>query len=114
MARYKKTKRITGERSIERAVTVGEFVDAVFTVSTNRSTIEGYTIAFRKIVADLFGFSGDPAKFDHRADGRDQWLAKVHNVELNKITPAKIQEWKQLFLTAAGNDPLALRKRGSP
>jgi len=39
LARYKKTKRITGERSIEQAVTVGEFLDAVFTVSTNRSTI---------------------------------------------------------------------------
>jgi integrase len=110
LARYKKTKRITGERSTERAVTVGEFLDAVFTVSTNRSTIEGYAIAFRKIVADLFGFSGDPAKFDYRSGGRNQWLGKVHSVELSKITPAKIQEWKQSFLVAAGHDPLALRK----
>ena len=89
---------------------MGEFLDAVFAVSTNRSTIEGYAIAFRKIVADLFGFSGDPAKFDYQSGGRDQWLTKVHSVELSRITPAKIQEWKQSFLAAAGNDPLALRK----
>jgi hypothetical protein len=110
LTRYKKTKRITKERSIERAVTVGEFFDAVFAVSTKRSTIEGYAIAFRKIVADLFAFSGDAAKFDYRSGGRDQWLAKVHSVELSKITPTKIQEWKQSFLAAAGHDPLALRK----
>jgi hypothetical protein len=67
LARYKKTKRIAGERNTERAITVGEFLDAVFRVSTSRSTIEGYATAFRKIVADLFGLSGDPAKFDHRS-----------------------------------------------
>ena len=33
-----------------------------------------------------------------------------HCVELSKITPAKIQEWKQSFLAATGDDPLALRK----
>jgi hypothetical protein len=42
--------------------------------------------------------------------GRAEWLAKVHAIELSKITPAKIQEWKQSFLAAAGNDPLFLRK----
>ena len=97
LARYKKTKRITGERSIEQAVTVGEFLDAVFTVSTNRSTIEGYAIAFRKIVADLFGFSGDPAKFDYQSGGRGQWLARVHGVDLSKITPAKIHHLPKQF-----------------
>jgi hypothetical protein len=101
LARYKKTKRITGARSIEQAVTVGEFLDAVW---TNRSTIEGYAIAFRKIVADLFGFSGDPAKFDYQSGGRDQWLARVHGVQLSKITPAKIQEWKQSFLAVSGEN----------
>jgi hypothetical protein len=77
VARYKKTKRVAGERNTERAITVGEFLDAVFRVSTRRSTIEGYATAFRKIVADLFGLSGDPAKFDHRSGGREKWLARV-------------------------------------
>ena len=113
VARYKKTKRISAERGGERAVTVGAFLDSVFTVSANRSTIEGYAIAFRKIVADLFGFSGDPAKFDYRSGGRNQWLAKVHSVELSKIAPAKVQEWKQSFLAAAGDDPLLFARPGS-
>jgi hypothetical protein len=86
------------------------FLEAVFNAATNRSTIEGYATAFRKIVADLFGLSSDLAKFDYRSGGRAEWLAKVHGIELNKITPAKIQEWKQSFLAAAGHDPLALRK----
>jgi integrase len=91
-------------------ITVGSFLDAVFSVCTNRSTIEGYATAFRKIVADLFGLSADPAKFDYQSGGRDEWLAKIHGIQLSEITPAKIQEWKQFFLAAAGEDPLALRK----
>jgi hypothetical protein len=88
----------------------GSFLDAVFSVCTNRSTIEGYAIAFRKVVADIFGLTTDPAKFDYQSGGRDEWLAKIHGIRLSKITPARIQEWKQSFLAAAGDDPLALRK----
>jgi hypothetical protein len=51
-------------------ITVGSFLNAVFSVCTNRSTIEGYAIAFRKIVADLFGLATDPAKFDYQSGGR--------------------------------------------
>ena len=91
-------------------ITVSSFLDAVFSVCTNRSTIEGYAIAFRKVVADLFGLATDPAKFDYQSGGRDEWLAKIHGIRLSKITPARIQEWKQSFLAAAGDDPLALRK----
>jgi hypothetical protein len=46
-------------------ISVGSFLDAVFSVCTNRSTIEGYAIAFRKVGADLFGLATDPAKFDY-------------------------------------------------
>ena len=110
LARYKKSKEIIKQRHDEQPVTVGVFLDAVFSISTNRSTTEGYATAFRKIVADLFGFSDDPAKFDYRSGGRNEWLGKVHGVELSRITPAKIQEWKQSFLAVAGDDPLHLRK----
>jgi hypothetical protein len=82
----------------------------VFSVCANRSTIEGYATAFRKIVADLFGLATDPANFDYQSGGRDEWLAKIHGIRLSEITPAKIREWKQSFPAAAGDDPLALRK----
>ena len=109
LARYGRKSQATSATNTS-AITVGTFLDAVFSVSTNRSTIEGYATAFRKIVADLFGFSNDSGKFDYRSGGRNEWLAKVHAIELNKVTPAKIQEWKQSFLAAAGDDPLGLRK----
>jgi hypothetical protein len=110
LARYRKAKTVVHGPDRDQVVTVGSFLEVVFSVCTNRSTIEGYATAFRKIVADLFGLATDPAKFDYQSGGRDQWLAKVHSVELSKITPAKIQEWKQSFLAAAGDGPLALRK----
>lgn len=82
-------------------ITVGSFLDAVLSVCTNRSTIEGYAIAFRKIVADLFGLAADPAKFDYQSGGRDAWLAKIHGMRLCEITPGKIHEWKQELMVNA-------------
>jgi hypothetical protein len=90
--------------------TVGTFLDEVFRLSSNRSTVEGYATAFRTIISDLFGLSDDPKKYDYRTGGRAQWLAQVHDIPLDQITPAKILEWKQSFLAKAGSDPLALRK----
>lgn len=71
-------------------ITIGCFLEAVFSVSTKRTTVEGYATAFRKIVADLFGFASDPAKFDYHSGGRNEWLAKVHAIELGKVTPAML------------------------
>jgi len=82
----------------------------VFRVTTSRSTVEGYAIALRKIVSDIFGLSGDRKTYDYASGGRAEWLAQVHRITLDKITAPKIQEWKQSFLAEAGSDPLALRK----
>jgi integrase len=92
------------------AVTIGSFLDAVFSVKTNRSTIEGYATAFRKIVADIFGLSDDKSKYDFHSGGRAKWVEKIHAISLREITPAKINEWKQSFVAAASADPLMLRK----
>jgi hypothetical protein len=111
LAKYKhKPKSQAASATTIPEITVGSFLDAVYSVSAKRSTIEGYATAFRKIVPDVFDLSDDLAKFDYRSGGREQWLAKVHAVELSKVTPTKIQEWKQSFLAAAGHDPIALRK----
>ena len=48
------------------------------------------------------------ARHDYAAEGRqnggarDAWLAKVDAVNLSTITPAKIQKWKQSFVTDRG------------
>ena len=78
LARYKKTKRITGERSIEQAVTVGEFLDAVFTVSANRSTIEGYAIAFQRSLLTFSGFRMIPQNsIINPAAGTNGWRGSM-------------------------------------
>jgi len=38
------------------------------------------------------------------------WLGKVHGIKLAEVTPARVQQWKQSFLTKAGSDPLAWRR----
>ena len=90
--------------------TVGTFLEEVFRTTTNRRAVEGYAIAFRTIIADSFGLSDDPKKYDYHAGGRAEWLGKVHRITLDQITPARIQDWKQAFLAKAGSDALALRK----
>jgi hypothetical protein len=85
-------------------ITFGSFLERIDPRS------KGCATAFRKIVADLLGLATDPAKFDYQSGGRDGWLAKIHGIRLSEITPAKIREWKQSFLAAVRDDPLALRK----
>jgi integrase len=82
----------------------------VFRITTSRSTVEGYATALRKIVSDIFGLSADQKKYDYSSGGRAEWLAQVHRITLDQITPTKIQEWKQSFLAKAGSDPVGLRK----
>jgi integrase len=90
--------------------TVGTFLEEVFRSTSNRRTVEGYATAFRTIVSDSFGLSIDQKKYDYYYGGRAEWLTRVHDIALDRITPTTIQEWKQSFLAKAGSDPLALRK----
>src|SRR5258708_4438992 len=76
----------------------------------NGSTIEGVRNCVRENRRRPLRTRTDPAKFDYQSGGRDEWLAKIHGIRLSEITPAKIREWKQSFLAAVRDDPLALRK----
>jgi hypothetical protein len=96
--------------SADTTTSVGTFLDAVISVKTDRSTIEGYATAFRKIVADIFGLSDDNSKFDFHSGGRAKWVEKIHAIALGKITPARVNEWKQSFISSASENPLMLRK----
>jgi hypothetical protein len=61
-------------------------------------------------VPEIFGLSAGKEKHDYRQGGFSKWLDKVHGIKLAKVTPARVQQWKQSFLAKAGNDPLALRR----
>ena len=50
-------------------------------------TLEGYAIAFRGIVADIFEIDGGKEKYDHRGGGRAKWIEKIHAVRLDAVTP---------------------------
>jgi hypothetical protein len=66
--------------------TIGAFLDAVFSVSTSRSTVEGYATAFRKIVADVFGFASDPAKI---RSVKSRWNPQIMGIFRQYRTEAK-------------------------
>jgi integrase len=99
----------------KESLTVGEFLDQVGKVASIRPrTLADYMRTFRRIVADLEGIKedtdhdGNPkSRFNYRpGGGRQTWVERVHAVELAKITPARIQQWKISFVNRALGDPL--------
>jgi integrase len=92
-------------------VTVGDFLAEVrATADVSLNTIEDYSRAFRKIIADIIGLDDNPKKFDYRTGGYQAWLEKVQGVKLTWITPQRVQVWKRAFLAKAAPDPLSQRQ----
>jgi hypothetical protein len=105
LAQFKPTK---SEQS--RGTTVGAFIETACRISTARSqSLEAYTKAFRKIVSEISGLSGD-RKHDVRGGGAAVWRKKIDAVELASIAPAEIMAWKKRRLLEAGDDPLEKRR----
>jgi integrase len=90
--------------------TVGQFLaELEAKADLNPETLKGYAIAFRAIVADIFGIDGGKEKFDYRGGGHAGWIAKINAIPLADVTPARVQEWKRMFLDRAGKDAVRLR-----
>lgn len=99
-------------------LTVGDFLDQVAKVAAIRPrTLADYMRTFRRIVADLEGIEEEldhdgkvKSRFNYRSGGgRQTWVERVHAVQLAKITPARIQQWKIGFVNRALGDPLKER-----
>jgi integrase len=91
-------------------VSVGALIEAATKVSSaRRQTLDGYAKAFRLIVSEVRGISGD-GKFDAYKGGLIKWRAKVDAVAMDTITPAEILAWKNKRLRGAETDPLAKRR----
>ena len=85
-------------------MTVGQFLEELKAkADLNPGTLEGYAIAFRSIVADIFQVDGN--RFDYRGGGCDHWIEKINAVRLEAVTPEKVQAWKRAFIARAGDDP---------
>lgn len=90
--------------------TVGDFLEELKAKATlKEKTLEGYAIAFRKILSDAFKVEGGKERFDYQKGGHQRWLDRVHAISLADVTPERIQGWKRDFLARAGNDPLKRR-----
>jgi integrase len=91
--------------------TVGEFLDQVKAVSGLKPvTYEIYAKKFRSLVAGVFGIDGGKAKHDYVNGGHKAWLEKVSAVRLDRLAPAKVNEWKVRELKAASKNPLQLKR----
>jgi integrase len=90
--------------------TVGELIAAIEATTTKANrTMAEYARRFRTIVADILELDGQRAKYDYVGKGREQWLAKIHSLELRALTPARIQAWRIGYLNKAGKSPAAQR-----
>ena len=98
------------ERPARTGVTLGQFFKELEAKADLKpKTLAGYAVAFRGIVADIFGIEGGNQKYDHRGGGRAHWVAKIDAIRLADVTPARVQEWKRSFIARAGDDPIRLR-----
>ena len=94
-------------------VTVGEFLAQVKAVGGLKpGTYEIYARKFRSLVAYIFRIDPGPSKHDHVNGGHADWLSRIHNIRLESLTPAKVNQWKVDYLKAASGDPLKLKRAG--
>jgi hypothetical protein len=90
--------------------TVGDFLaELKAKAELDPKTLEGYAIAFRKILTDAFDIDGGKERFDYQKGGRERWAEKIHAIKLADVTPSRIQRWKRAFLAKAGSDKRAQR-----
>src|SRR5574341_935193 len=86
---------------------VGEFLDEVKAVSGLKPiTFEIYSKKFRTLVAEMFNIDGGKSKHDHVNGGYRAWLDRVRAVQLDKLTPERVNKWKVQKLQAASAGPL--------
>lgn len=56
------------------------------------------------IVAGINGFD-DLNKYDSQKGGSEAWIAKINRVSLKDLTPHRALDWKQSYLSRAGDNP---------
>lgn len=99
------------EPEMPPAVTVGDLFRVSAKYSTARqASFRTYTQSFRKIVGDIMDIPKGNARKNH-PNQHIRWQDEIDAVALEKITPAKIQQWRQANISQFSDDPIAKRKR---
>ena len=106
-----KLKRTAAAQGINVSPTVGDFILAVTKLAdVTPRTVSDYIRSFRQVVAGAAGIEGDASRFDSATGGTARWRERVDSVKLSAITPAKVQAWKQAFVTRNAGYPQTERK----
>lgn len=93
--------------------TVGALIETAIELSSARAQSKnGYAKAFRRIVTEIEGIESG-GRYDGMGGGNEKWKKRVDSVPLSRITPDKVQSWKNRFLESAGDDAVARRSRVS-
>ena len=91
--------------------TVGALIESATALSSARlHSKREYAKAFRRIVAEIEGIESK-GRYDARSGGNEKWKVRVDSIPLSRITPAKVQSWKNQFLESVGDDAIARRNR---
>jgi integrase len=89
-------------------LTVGGYLNAVESTGYLRPrTFLNYRNCLRTIVAEAFGVRGDKSRFDYRTGGNEAWTRKIDSIRLERVTPARVVDWQQGRVKAAGKSPVA-------
>jgi hypothetical protein len=97
-----------------KPVTVGEYLTAVRTESElAHKTLTDYEGCLRFIVSEIMAMGKGKSRhqYDHYRGGHKVWLAAIEAVPLESITPEKVRVWKKEYVSRAGRDELARRRR---
>jgi integrase len=109
---------------------LGEFLSEIqATAGFRASTYTVYSQSLRQLVAEIAEIGDQPALGDngqprrdrrgriiylsrkHReSGGRDAWVAKVDQQQLDLLTPEAVQRWKLAYIARAGQAPDAVRR----
>lgn len=107
LRKYKEGNRTQGANG----ATIGEFLDDVLANSDLKAgTFEVYAKKFRSLVAGVCEIDGSAAKYDYVHGGNKEWLKRVREVSLAKLTPEAVNKWKVAKVKAASGNPLDLRR----
>ncbi len=93
--------------------TVGALIEAATALSSARPQSKSeYAKAFRRIVSEIEGIDGR-GRYDAKNGGNEKWRKRVDGIPLARITPDKVQAWKNRYLEADGDGAVARRNRAS-
>ncbi|MCB1095960.1 MAG: hypothetical protein KDN22_10335 [Verrucomicrobiae bacterium] len=89
----------------DSSTSVGEFIRAAIQHSSaRRQSIITYSKAFRTIVSEIEKID-QAGRFDSKSGGCDGWKERIDAVKLERITPERVNAWKNKRLRDFRDDP---------